>query len=263
MSSAADALVQFAKQDAIEPERSTNGKPRITSQPREGIPTSDVDAMLTETVGGLTEVSTNCEIKEALEQFGTMATSLDVLNRQLARRAAIRKLKPLLGPGTAKLVDAAFKLHGANGANSESMAQGQAVTLTDPEPWTEPVDGAELLVELVQTFAQYVALPKGAATTLALWVLHTHALDAAYVSPLLTLTSPERRCGKTSVFKLLGRLVLRPLPAANISPAALFRGVETYRPTLLLDEADTAFRESEELRVIVNSGHDREGAVVL
>ena len=41
-------------------------------------------------------------------------------------------------------------------------------------------------------------------------------------------------------------LVWRPLPTANVSAAALFRVVEAYRPTLLIDEADTFLGEDNE-----------------
>jgi hypothetical protein len=34
-----------------------------------------------------------------------------------------------------------------------------------------------------------------------------------------------------------GKLAKRPLTAANISPAAVFRAIEKYAPTLLIDEA--------------------------
>lgn len=60
-----------------------------------------------------------------------------------------------------------------------------------------------------------------------------------------------------------GRLVLRRLPTANISAAALFRAVEAWAPTLLIDEADTFIRDSDDLRGILNSGHTRELAFVI
>src|SRR5207244_576472 len=126
--------------------------------------------------------------------------------------------------------------------------QGQAVTLSDPEPWPEPVDGADLLDALTRTFTRYVALVDGAATALALWTVHAHAHGAAPVSPLLALTSPEKRSAKTTMLTILGAVVPRPLTAASISPAAVFRAVERYAPTILLDEADTVFRVNDELR---------------
>jgi len=122
------------------------------------------------------------------------------------------------------------------------------------------VDGAELLSEVAATFARYVALPPFAV---ALWTVHTHALEGAAASPLLALTSPEKRCGKTTTLSLLARLVPRPLLSSNISPAALFRIVEKYCPTLLVDEADSFLRDKEELRGILNSGHTRDAAYVV
>jgi hypothetical protein len=58
-------------------------------------------------------------------------------------------------------------------------------------------------------------------------------------------------------------LVPRALPAANISPAALFRAVEKYSPTLLIDEGDSFLRDNVEMRGILNSGLTRGSAYVI
>jgi putative DNA primase/helicase len=50
---------------------------------------------------------------------------------------------------------------------------------------------------------------------------------------------------------------------SNISPAAIFRTIEAAHPTLLIDEADTFLHGNEEMRGILNSGHDRAGAYVI
>src|SRR5262249_54463400 len=55
----------------------------------------------------------------------------------------------------------------------------------------------------------------------------------------------------------------RPLNTSNITSAALFRAVEKWTPTLLVDEADTFIRNSDELRGIINSGHQRSNAFVI
>lgn len=81
--------------------------------------------------------------------------------------------------------------------------------------------------------------------------------------PLLTLSSPEKRCGKTTLLTLLGALSRRPLTASNITPAALFRAVERWTPTLLIDEADSFIRDADELRGVINSGHTRAAAYVI
>lgn len=140
---------------------------------------------------------------------------------------------------------------------------GKGLDLPTPEPWPEPVGGAELLDEVVEVFRRYTVLPDGAAEALALWVLHAHAQEAAQVSPRLAICSPEKRCGKTVTLTLLGGLTPRPLPTANITPAALFRTIEAACPTLLIDEADTFFHGNNELRGILNSGHGRANAFVV
>ena len=145
----------------------------------------------------------------------------------------------------------------------ERTIQGTSLSLADPEPWPELVDGAGLLAALAQTFARFMALVDGAATALALWSVFAHAHDAADVSPLLALVSPEKRCGKTTALTVLRHLVPKPLAASNITPAALFRAIEKWRPTLLVDEADSFLGEREELRGILNSGHTRGTAYVI
>ena len=135
--------------------------------------------------------------------------------------------------------------------------------LKDPEAWPDPVDGAGVLDLLSETATSHIVLPDGTAEALALWVLFSHAHDCFDVSPVLGITSPTPECGKTTVLTFLGAVVPRPLPAANITPAAVFRAVEKWSPTLLIDEADTFLRDNNELRGILNSGHQRRNAYVV
>ena len=53
------------------------------------------------------------------------------------------------------------------------------------------------------------------------------------------------------------------LASSNITAAALFRAVEKWKPTLIVDEADSFLRESDELRGVLNSGHTRDTAFVI
>jgi putative DNA primase/helicase len=140
--------------------------------------------------------------------------------------------------------------------------QGNALSLPAPEPWPEPVDGAELLSALATNIRRHVVMLNHAADTAALWVVHTHLLDCFGISPRLAITSPEKGCGKTTALDVVSRLVRRPLSTANASAAAIFRVVELQRPTLLIDEADTFLPENEELRGILNSGHRQGGSVI-
>lgn len=135
--------------------------------------------------------------------------------------------------------------------------------LTDTEPWDDLVVGADLLDKIVATLNRHMMLPAGAADAVALWILHAHAHDTATISPILAITSPTPECGKTSLLTILGALVPKPLGASNVTAAALFRSVEKWQPTLLVDEADTFLRGSDELRGVINSGHNKHAAFVI
>jgi hypothetical protein len=133
--------------------------------------------------------------------------------------------------------------------------KGKSLDLPESEPWAEPVAGGKLIAGLVGQIQRYVVLSDHAALAVALWVLHTHAHEVAFHSARLTLTSPVMRCGKSTLLRLIGRLVPRPLATANITPAAMFRVIEAAKPCLLIDEADSFAQDNEELRGVINSSH--------
>lgn len=127
----------------------------------------------------------------------------------------------------------------------------------------EAADGIALLDELVAVFSRYLVLPKGGAEAAALWTVHAHAHDAASISPLLAITSPEMRCGKTTMLEILQALTPNAILTSNVTAPALFRLVDKYSPTLLVDEADTFLRSQEQMRGILNSGHRRSSATIV
>jgi putative DNA primase/helicase len=53
------------------------------------------------------------------------------------------------------------------------------------------------------------------------------------------------------------------ISAANITPASIFRTIEAWRPTLLLDEGDTYLKQNDEMRGVLNSGFSRASAYVI
>lgn len=169
-----------------------------------------------------------------------------------AKRLGIKRLSAL---------DDAVKQKRAQLAKASSGAE--AGWGTAPEPWPEPVSGEALLVMLIEALRVHVILPDHAYLPVALWILHAHAHDAAAISPICAIISPEKRCGKTTLLSLLQELAPNPLLAANITAAAVYRAVEVWRPTLLVDEADTFLADREELRGVINSGHNRRSAVVI
>jgi putative DNA primase/helicase len=131
------------------------------------------------------------------------------------------------------------------------------------EPWPTSVQGSALLNALSETIQHHVVLEKGAAETVALWTLHTHAIDAFAITPRLVISSVVPRCGKTTLLDIQGRLVRRPLTTVNATAAAIFRVVDAVQPTLLIDEADTFLGKTSDMRGIINSGYRRNSAYVI
>lgn len=130
------------------------------------------------------------------------------------------------------------------------------------EPWPDPVSPAHLFDELAATVRRFIVLDTSQADAAALWIAFTHLSDVVEVAPLAIINAPEKACGKSQLLTLFGRLVARPLPAANSTAAFLFRAVELWEPTVLIDEADTFIRDNEELKGLVNAGHTRANAFV-
>ncbi len=186
-------------------------------------------------------------IRKALQSLDTL--QYDQVRNKIADHAGIRV------PTLDGLVKNAGRDRGIE-------VQGGSIGWEEIVPWPEPVDGAQLLDELVSTFQRYLILPEGAAEFIALWSVHTHAHEAAYFSPNLVLSSPEKRCGKTRVLEVFSGLIPRPILASNVTSAVVFRLIEKYRPTLILDENDTFLKIREELRGILNAGHSRKLAYV-
>ena len=131
------------------------------------------------------------------------------------------------------------------------------------EPWPQAVDGSELLRDLTAAIRAHVVMDEEQCLTVALWIIHAHAHDAAAISAILASISPQRRCGKTTLLSLLQELTPNPLTASNITAAAVFRAIDEWGPTLIVDEADTFLAKNDELRGIINSGHNRRAAFVV
>lgn len=137
------------------------------------------------------------------------------------------------------------------------MAQTTAPAAREPAP-----DTGELLERIIALVRRFVVLPGEAESlAVALYVLHTWALDGAHATPYLLVISPEKRSGKTRLLEVLALLVRQPWHTNSTSEAAMFRKIEHHTPTLLLDEIDAIFgsnsERTEPLRAILNSGNRR------
>jgi putative DNA primase/helicase len=225
-------------------------------------PGNSTEALLA--AAGLSALGTDASAtarEAALRALGGMAEGLDPVQLALLREAAIKALRGTGAEGPARLVDAVLPRPSTGSERGEGA--GTAVLFPEVTPWAEPLRGEALLTEIEAAIRKHVVVPGDAASAMALWILHTHAIDAAEISPRLAIVSPTKRCGKSTVLKILGALVRRPLASTNVTAAGIYRGIEAHQPTLLVDEADTFLDGRDDLRGVLNAGHDRRSATVL
>ncbi|MCD2449723.1 DUF3631 domain-containing protein [Methylicorpusculum oleiharenae] len=131
------------------------------------------------------------------------------------------------------------------------------------DAWPDSINPDALLTEVSDCIKRFIVCPPETATAATLWIAMTHFIEVIHVAPLAVITAPEKRCGKSQLLTLIGKLADKPLVASNISPAALFRSIEKWGPTLLIDEADAFMKDNEELRGIINCGHTRDSAFII
>jgi len=129
-------------------------------------------------------------------------------------------------------------------------------------PWDDPVDGEQLLNDIVNFIALFIVCELHVAQTTALWIMFTWCIEVMKNAPIACITAPEKRCGKTQLLTLMSRLSLKPLQTSNITAPALFRSIEKWKPTLFIDEADAFLKQNEEMRGVLNAGFEADGCVI-
>jgi hypothetical protein len=131
----------------------------------------------------------------------------------------------------------------------------------DPGPVPDEGAAAAMLDEIASFFSRFVVMRPHEANVLALFVVHTHAIEAAETTPFIVIQSPEKESGKTRTLEVADMLVRNPLRSVSMSAAALYSKVQEDSPTLLLDEIDAILnpkeKTHEELRGLLNAGNRR------
>ncbi|MBS1144274.1 MAG: hypothetical protein H6R14_1680 [Proteobacteria bacterium] len=144
----------------------------------------------------------------------------------------------------------------------QAVAEVNTPLLPKVMPSQDAVDPAALLSAILATILQHVIIDLAQAVAVTLWIAMTWFMPCINVAPLLVITAPERACGKSQLLSIALRLVFRGISASNASAPFLFRALEAWQPTLLIDEADTFIRENAEIKGMLNAGHTRESAYV-
>lgn len=95
---------------------------------------------------------------------------------------------------------------------------------------------------------------------LALWVMHTYCVDFFDTVPYMQFLA-SHGSGKTRGLEVLRSLSYRGMLTAGFTPANLYRLIETYHPTLLLDESGHSIHERSEsggtIISVLNAGYKR------
>lgn len=194
----------------------------------------------------VTDGETDCQVAQRLAMLGPM--DYDRVRKAEADRLGVK----------VSTLDRMI----ASARNEGASSDGET-PFPEVRPWDDAVDGAILLSEITSAVQRFIVCDDATARAAALWVVMTWLMDSIDVAPIAAITAPEMRCGKSQMLSVMGRLVRHPLAASNITSAALFRSIEAWRPTLLIDEADAFMKENEELRGLLNCGHTRDSAFVV
>lgn len=198
------------------------------------------------------DVTAACAVAEVKRLAGLGTADYESARKDAAARLGWR----------ASVLDAEVNKHRPRGADAGDDAPLE--TVEEIEPWADPVDGASLAEEIRERLRAHVVFgASGDADAATLWIFGTFTMDAWRLWPRLLITSPTKQCGKSTLLEVLDAMAHRGLILSNASPAAVFRAIEAWRPTLLMDEADTWMKQNEELAGILNSGHTRRTARVI
>jgi hypothetical protein len=133
------------------------------------------------------------------------------------------------------------------------------------EPWAEPVDGDDLLRDIIARLRRHILFADDDALAVALWVVFAWLHDDAAVhSPILCVTSAEPECGKSTLLGLVAHLLPKAITSVEISEAAVYRAISMWSPSFCIDEFDTVLSDDNRagLRSVINSGHTRGTGII-
>ena len=133
--------------------------------------------------------------------------------------------------------------------------QGELVADTSPYP--DNITGDELYHELYKLIDDYIVIDEPLKVAFVLWVLFTYLVDISEIAPIAWITAPEKSCGKSTLLGLFERVVYKPYNITDPSQAVLYRVMDKYKPTLLIDEIDTGLKENKSIIGILNAGYSR------
>jgi hypothetical protein len=133
------------------------------------------------------------------------------------------------------------------------------------DPWPELAESDSLLRDIIRRIRRHIVCSHDDALAIALWVMLAWVHDeVATHSPILNINSAEPESGKSTTLGLISFLTPRCVSSVEISEAALYRAIELWQPSFVIDEFDSVLASEERtaLRSVINSGHTRGQGVV-
>lgn len=165
----------------------------------------------------------------------------------------LTKLRQLFRVTTKKDIDLIIKERREfNLLNDESK---KIFGLTDIK-YEGDVDAPALLNEIEKFILDRMVLPPDASIIITLWILQTYFMDWIYTFGYLGINSPEKQCGKSLILKLLRAFVKNGYQTTQISAPTLYRFIEEYKVTLLIDEFDS-LKSDKDMANALNAGYER------
>jgi putative DNA primase/helicase len=126
---------------------------------------------------------------------------------------------------------------------------------------SEPVDGGELIAELIAVIRRFVLMSETDALIVALWILFTWVFEhVAETNPYLRIVSPAPECGKSTLLKVIKFLARIGWLVSRVTASSFSRTMEHERRTLLLDEGDAFLHENEVMRNLLDGASDPDTA---
>jgi putative DNA primase/helicase len=124
----------------------------------------------------------------------------------------------------------------------------------ETELWPEPVNLSELLTELQMQIARYIVIhEESAAVATVLWVCFAWSHEAVTYSPILVVQGADANTAKSLLCHVLVLLTPRAHMIAEPTGPSLYRFVDRWHPTLIVDDADKLLPRRPDLTSIVNA----------
>jgi len=140
---------------------------------------------------------------------------------------------------------------------TKTITTQQEEITKDIIPYPEGVNGLELINSLIKIIKKYIVMTPEEAVATAYWILQTYNVNMFTYAPRLLIISPEKRCGKSTLLRLLELLCYRAYPTGNCTASVLYKIIEKEQPTVLIDESDTFFGANNEIKNIINTGFQK------